>query len=211
MRWNRVCAAGAVLTAFFVVVPTLVIGAQTPGYNHASQFISELGATGAPYAREMNLLGFLPAGLAALVFTFAAWKVFPRSRAWIVGLLGIVAYSMGYLVAVWFPCDLGCRPEQPSVSQIVHNVGGLLGYGLAPLTMTALWWATRRWRGGRALSRLAAGGAVVTLFGLSTLSPESAWVGVSQRAIELAVLSWIVLCGVQAVRGPDGQGQLLKA
>lgn len=202
MRWNRICAVAALLTAFFVVVPTLVIGALTPGYRHASQFISELGATGAPHARAMNVLGFLPAGLAALLFVVAAWKVFPRSRAWALGLVGLVAYALGYLVAVWFPCDLGCRPEQPSMSQIVHNIGGLLGYGLAPVTMTALWFATRRWKDARALSRAAAVGAVLSLLGLLTLSPESPWVGISQRVIELTVLGWIVLCGLRALREP---------
>lgn len=200
MSWKRICTYSAWLTAIFVAVPTVLIAVITPDYSHASQFISELGARGAPYAPAMNLLGFLPAGLSALVFVIAAWNSFPRSKAWVFGLIGVAAYSTGYLVAVPFPCDPGCRPEDPSLSQLVHNFGGLLGYGLAPFSLFALRRATRKWGDARLLTAWATAGSVVSLLGLLTLSPESPLVGVSQRLIETAMLGWIVLCGMHARR-----------
>lgn len=206
MNWNRICFSAAWLTALFVVVPTVLVAIATPDYSHVSQFISELGAAGAPYASAMNLLGFLPAGLAALAFVYAAWKVFPRSVLWTLGLLGVAAYALGYLVAVPFPCDLGCRPEQPSLSQVIHNLGGLLGYGLAPFSLLALCLATRRWNDAGRLTIWAAVASVVSLVGLLTLSPESPWVGISQRLIEASMLGWIVLCGLQARAASTGNG-----
>ena len=207
MNWNRVCAYAAWLTAFFVVVPTILVALATPDYSHVSQFISELGAREAPLATAMNLLGFLPAGMAAMVFVVAAWKVLPRSTFLVFGLFGVVAYAAGYLVAVPFPCDPGCRPEEPSVSQIVHNLGGLLGYGLAPITLLLLSRATWTWNGARRLSRWALVGSIVSLVGLLTMSPESPWVGVSQRLIEAAMLGWIVLCGATASRIRTGPAE----
>lgn len=38
----------AFLSAAWIVLLTLIAGAATPGYSHISQFISELGARGAP-------------------------------------------------------------------------------------------------------------------------------------------------------------------
>jgi hypothetical protein len=40
------------------------------------------------------------------------------------------------------------------------------------------------------------------LVGLLTLTPESPWAGLSQRAIEAAVLLWFSLLGVYLARGP---------
>ena len=36
-----------------------------PGYSHFSQYISELNATGTPFADTMGWIGFVPCGLAA--------------------------------------------------------------------------------------------------------------------------------------------------
>jgi hypothetical membrane protein len=96
---------------------TVLGGANFPNYSHASQLISELGAFDAPNARIINLAGFLPAGLLISAFTFFAWRSLPRSRATTLGMLGLALFAMGYVAAAFFPCEPGCRPAQPSLSQ----------------------------------------------------------------------------------------------
>ena len=50
-------------------------GWQYPGYSHVSQFISELGATGAPSPSILNFGGLIPAGALTVAFALAMyWK-----------------------------------------------------------------------------------------------------------------------------------------
>lgn len=122
----------AALSAVFVLLLTVLGGANFPNYSHASQFISELGATGAPHEMLIRFTGFLPAGVFLWLFSLGAFLLLPRSRLTTFGLIGIFLYAGGYVVAAFFPCDLGCRPVQPSTSQVIHNLFGLIGYVAAP-------------------------------------------------------------------------------
>lgn len=186
----------AVLGAAAVLLLTLLGAAGFPGYSHASQFISELGARGAPHELWVRFAGFLPAGIFVGLFAAAAFRALPRSGLTSAGLLGIGVYALGYVAAAFFPCEPGCRPAQPSLSQTIHNVLGLAGYLLAPLSIYALAWQARRWPGARLLAGLGFVAAALVLVGLLTLSPKSPFAGTSQRVIEVAVLSWVVMCGL---------------
>lgn len=185
-------SVGCVVVVVFLVV---VAASLTPNYSHVSQFISELGATGAPYERWVRLAGFLPAGLLLLAFSTLAYFALPRSRAVTLSLSGLALFAAGYLVASVFPCDLGCRPTEPTTSQRIHNAGGMVGYILAPAFLFTLARAARSWPGATRLVIAGHIAAAVALVGLLTLSPSSGIVGLSQRALEAAVLGWAVMLG----------------
>ncbi len=182
------------------VIPVIVAGALTPNYSHVSQFISELGATGAPYEWWVRLAGFLPAGLLMLAFSFLAYIALPRSRQVTLSLAGLALYASGYLVASAFPCDLGCRPSAPSTSQLIHNAGGMVGYLVAPAFLFALARKARSWPGAGRLVVAGYVASAVALVGLLTLSPSSDVVGISQRALEAAVLAWVAMLSVYVAR-----------
>ena len=124
----------------------------------------------------------------------------PRSRATALGLLGVAIYAAGYLAAAAFPCDLGCRPEEPSISQILHNLGGLAGYLLAPAFLFPLARAARAWPGAKSLVAVGYLASALALVGLLTLSPSSPAAGLGQRLLELAVLGWVALCGLHLAK-----------
>lgn len=140
-------------------------------------------------------MGFLPAGVVVLLFCVAAFAALPRSALTTVGLLGVATYAVGYVAAAFFPCDPGCRPVEPSLSQLVHNIAGLAGYLLAPLSLAVLAWSARRWPAGRYMVVAGFIAAVLSLLGLLSLSPKSPYVGWSQRLIEASVLLWVLMCG----------------
>lgn len=179
-----------------VTVFVLWTAALTPEYSHVSQLISELGATGAPYELTVRLAGFLPAGLVLLAFSALAFRAIPRSRPVSLSLLGLALYAAGYLVAATFPCDAGCNPAEPSTSQLIHNVGGLIGYLVAPVFLFTLARASHNWPGATRLTVAGYAASAVALVGLLTFSPSSVAVGLSQRALELAVLGWVAMLGV---------------
>ena len=197
---GRLVLASSVLAALAVLLLTVLGAAAFPKYSHASQFISELGAVGAPNASLVNFAGFLPAGILVLAFSVLAWLALPRSAGTSLGLLGIALFGLGYLVAAFYPCEPGCRPPQPSTSQLIHNALGLAGYVTAPVFLSLLGWQARKWVNGSALSNLAYVCGVLSLVGLVLLSPEFAYVGVAQRMLEASVLSWILACGVYVSR-----------
>ena len=173
---------------------TLLGGATFAGYSHLSQFISELGATGAPREHLIRFAGFLPTGVFMCLFAAGAFVALPRSPVKALALVGVVLYAMGYVAAAFFPCDPGCRPPQPSLSQVIHNLVGLVGYLLAPLFLLAFGVAARRWPGGGFLAVASFVCAAFTLVGMLTLSPQSSYAGVSQRVIETSVWVWVIIC-----------------
>jgi hypothetical protein len=194
-RTSRIALVSAVLGLLCALMLAVLGGAYFPGYSHSAQFISELGARGAPHEQFVRWFGFLPAGISILLFTAAAFVALPRSTLTTVGLLGVAIYAAGYVAAAFFPCDPGCRPVQPSLSQVIHNVAGLAGYVLAPAFLVALAWSARRWPAGGLLVAVGFIAAALSLLGLLSLSPKSPYVGWSQRLIEASVLLWVLMCG----------------
>lgn len=200
---KRLTMIAALLGASWVLALTIIGGALSPGYEHASQFISELGAKGAPNAQAINYAGFLPAGILITSFAFLAWLALPRSLPMSLGMLGIALFALGYLVAAFYPCDAGCRPQEPSIEQTIHNFFGLAGYVTAPLTLFLLAWSARKWPQGGALALLGALLGTSALAALVSLSPDFAYVGAAQRALEASVLLWVVACGLYIGRQPN--------
>ncbi len=201
MQTHKVAALSGLLGVACVVVLTIAGGWAWPGYDHTTQFISELGATGAPHAAVINFGGFVPAGILLSVFAVLAWHALPRSSYATIGAIGLVLFAVGYLAAAAFPCDFGCRPAEPSASQALHNLFGLAGYLFAPMTLFMLGLGARHWRGGVWLSRLGRIAAVPALLGLMFL--ESSYSGAAQRVLEASVLAWVVACALFLWRRAD--------
>lgn len=198
-KWSRGAARFSAITSLsslvVIILVVVIAAAVTPGYSHVSQYISELGARGAPHEWSVRVAGFLPVGILLLSFCFFAHSALPRSRAATLGLVGLALFAVGYLVAAAFPCDLGCRPSEPSTSQLIHNAAGLIGYLLAPAFLFALAREARSWPGAASLVVVGYVAAGLALLGVLTLSPSSPTVGLSQRLLEVSVLVWSALCG----------------
>ena len=54
-----------------MVLAIVVAGALHPEYSHLSQFVSELGAAGAPNPGILNFGGLVPAGVLTFLFAIA--------------------------------------------------------------------------------------------------------------------------------------------
>jgi len=94
-------------------------GWRKPAYSHWHHTISELGETGGPLSRVVSYGLFLPVGL---LLGLVAMLTDTTALA---GLTGCVA--IGYVVAAFFPCDVG-SPLSGSARQQIHNVGGAVEY-----------------------------------------------------------------------------------
>lgn len=193
----KLAFATAVAGVAWLVAMVVLGGATFTGYDHVSQYISELGANGAPFGGYVSWLGFLPIGALICAFSYFAWRAAPSSLFATIGFIGVFLFSIGYVGSAFFPCDYGCRPDNPSFSQIMHELVGLAGYMLAPLTLLLLGVAALSWQKAMWLAVLgfiAAAGALIGLGGL--LDADSPTVGLYQRVLECSMLAWVLACGI---------------
>lgn len=191
--WDAAARACGLAAVAFAVATPLVAGALTPHYDRCAQFISELGAVGAPHASWVRFAGFLPTGVLGVLFAGLSLRTARDLRArW--GLLLFSGVGWAYVVAAVFPCDPGC-PVSGSASQQIHSAFGLVEYlgggiGLALLAGSGPGGAPRpavRW--------LAGAGAAVVLAGfVGMLVPALEPVrGAVQRAAEGALFLWLTV------------------
>jgi hypothetical membrane protein len=194
----------AILGFAIFLLTVLVGGATFPDYSHARQYISELGATGAPHSQLVAWLGFVPSSVLLAIFSLAAPLTLPRSvMAWI-GFLLISYYSIGMAVAGIYPCDFGCRPDDPSMSQFVHNVAGGTAYLAGITAILLLGIQSRKWPRSSPLMILGIVCWVVAACAFPFLADhEFEYTGVAQRMIEACIFGWILACAFYIRRSTE--------
>jgi len=187
------------LGVIFFISAAILGGLQFSDYSHISQLISESYAIGTPYGLQLRYLGFLPSGLFIAAFAFYAARALPKSTFAKLGFVGLgVFYGIATIIVSLFPCDKGCDKElvDPSLSQLIHNLTGLLTYIIVPICLLILGIVARKWVNGKYVSYLgmACGLTAILFVGILSSDLHSKVVGLYQRIIEGSVLVWIVVC-----------------
>jgi len=129
---SAVCGMAAPVLFFLT---TGVLGMITPGYDPATQLISELGETGAPYAWVMNLLGFGVTGLLMLAFAPGLFIALGKNRVAAAGCGFVAIAGVLFLAMAFISCDRGCIPVTPEGG--LHLLLGLFA-ALAALAASLL-------------------------------------------------------------------------
>lgn len=177
------------------------IGATVkPGYSSASQFISELNATGTAWAQELGYFGFVPLGVLFGAFLWAAGPHAQVRGASRLGWFLLWAQPLSLVAVAFVPCDAGC-PVEGSAVQALHNLQGVVAYFASGLGLFLLSFAPSLahspayWR---YYLRLA--GAAFAIIFIVMLSPEVAHIrGALQRtadallALSLLLIAWHVV------------------
>ncbi|MBL8814843.1 MAG: DUF998 domain-containing protein [Planctomyces sp.] len=110
-----------VATVLWLTVSILVLAHRKPGYSHLVHTISELGEVSTPDQSLAAFAVFLPVGAVLVGLSF---MLSDHSRS-VAGLAA--AIGTGYLVAAFFPCDVG-SPVRGTMRQDMHNLGGAIEY-----------------------------------------------------------------------------------
>ncbi len=193
------------LAACGVAAPIAYTGAafaaslKHPGYDHLRNFISELGATGAPGAPIMNFAGFLLYGVLIIAFALAVHR---GIRADVGGWLGptvLALYGLAYVGVALAPCDPGCQATTPSLHHRMHVLLGdfiVLSAVLGPFTLYPRLTKDPAWR--------SVAVATLVLPGTAWLILELSGVGLSgalrQRLWLLLVFVWMEVMAVRLIR-----------
>lgn len=188
-------AAAATLAAW---LPPIVFGLRWPDYRATRDFISELGAAGAPDAAAVNVSFLVAGGLLVVACLSMARRTPGGRRAVALGLLSCVGWS--YVMAAFVPCDAGC-PAEGSATQMLHNTAGGLAYLAGAVGLLLAAGGQTREGGGPAW--LAVGAGIVALASLMGMgAPELADVrGAMQRVGEAAIFTWLLVDARAADRG----------
>ena len=181
------------------VATTMLAGFLNPNYNHSSQFISELYAVNAPNADIIRYYFYLPSGVLFLLFAIFSNASLPKSGLKTLGFIAIgFGYGIGTILCSIFNCDTGCNPNfiNPTLSQIIHNLMGMITYLAVPAGIFCIAIASRKWENSKRFSNLSLVLAIVSfvfvlLFNASLNSPFK---GLLQRMIEGTILIWILIC-----------------
>ncbi|MDN6858987.1 DUF998 domain-containing protein [Pseudomonas sp. CAN2814] len=135
---DRVLLGAGLLIPFWLAIGVALTALAYPGYSHIDQAMSQLGAEGAPTHGFSAWVNNFPLGVLFIAFAIGVARRFAGSRlavlsAGLILLHGLASFATGH-----FSCDQGCAPAQPSLSQQVHNLAGLLMF-LSLTLASALW------------------------------------------------------------------------
>lgn len=165
-----------------------------PGYDHLQLAMSQLGAVGAPTHGLSPLVNNFPL---ALLFALFAWGIARRwrgSRLAMVSAVLLLLHAVGSLGTGWFACDQGCAPDQPSTSQQLHNLSGLLMF-LSLTLASGLWvWLGARVADSRALavtSLVCTLGAIITVGFMGQAMQSGELFGLYQRLNYGVGVAWV--------------------
>ena len=184
------------LAGAFAFLPHLVAiflaTSRRPGFDHVKQYLSELGERGSDTASLMNFLGIVPTGLLIAVFGAGLLKAYRNEPRLVVAGSLIVIHGIFRVAAGLFPCDLGCRPASPSISQSIHNISAAMGYvSLTTAVFFAGAWLLARRRGAFIVTATYALGVCAAAALLMLFLNVGGQLGLYQRIALLALQLWV--------------------
>ncbi|MGE8115342.1 DUF998 domain-containing protein [Pseudomonas sp. NPDC086566] len=200
---DRALLTCGLLIPFWLLIGVWFTAKGYPGYDHLQQAMSQLGAQGSPTRHWSPLVNNFPL---ALLFALFAWGLARRWRASKLALLSaalVLLHGLGSLGAGLFPCDRGCAPAEPSSSQQLHNLSGLLMF-LSLTLASALWaWLGKRMAGSRALGWFSLAcliTAVITVVLMAQAARSGQLFGLYQRLNYGVSVIWIAGLALTSLR-----------
>jgi hypothetical membrane protein len=143
---ERILIFSGVLAPLLRLSLMLLLGFLHPGYSQGRDFISVLGARGAPYADLMNYVGIVSVGLLLGLFSIALFRAHRQSVLGALSALLLCVSALAFVAVGIFPCDPGCSLANPSPTMKVHVVAGMVA--MTGQSLAVLCFGLRVTRGG---------------------------------------------------------------
>ncbi|NBB50906.1 DUF998 domain-containing protein [Rhizobium sp. CRIBSB] len=194
-------AFGLLLVGELIQLATVLVGGTFyPGYDHARQYISELGASGAVTGPAVSWWGFVPSGLLITAFCLvAAWMRRGKALA-VVACLMLAWYGLSLSFAGIYPCAFECARTEVTFDAMMHDLVGGTGYLTGILGVVMVAWSSRTgdavW-----LRPFGLGCAVVAAIGFAAVIADVELGGVFQRALEGSLAVFLIAFGWTLLRG----------
>ncbi len=134
--FESIAVSSGLIATLWIFIGVYVAGRFYAGFNHSTQFCSELGATGSPTEKLSPLINNYPLGF---FFCFFGWYLSELSNvSSLVNVAGwlVIAHGLGTWVAGYFPMDADPFTKNPTFNCKVHSWAGfimLLSLVVAPI------------------------------------------------------------------------------
>ena len=204
---DRMLLGLGVLIPFWLFFGVLLTALAYPGYSHLDQAMSQLGAQGSPTQGFSAWVNNLPLGLFFVLFAVGVMRQVRGSRlasfsAALILVHGLASFATGY-----FPCDQGCAPAEPSLSQQMHNLAGLVMF--LSLTLASLLWSflSKRLLDSRGFGLFSIACtllAVVTVVLMAQAVETGHWFGLYQRINYGISVLWVAGLALMLARDRAG-------
>ena len=119
---RTIAFASALLSLLILAAATIAGGMAYPGYDHLRQYISELGATGAPTGDAVSL-AFMASGALLTGFWLICAVLFRDSRLAVLGFALSALNGLGLFFGGVFRCDFECSLASPSPAALLRHNG----------------------------------------------------------------------------------------
>lgn len=203
-RRNLLLLCGVFGPVLFAVV-TVVVGSTRSSYSHISQFISELGETGAEFAWVMNWLGFVLPGILILIFALASRKLFPGGPVNAIGSFCLAVFAICLSLAGIYSCDPGCSPANPTREQELHDLVSMIAFPafiIGVVVWGAMFLRDVGWRGFGTYSLVSGVGSVGVLVAMVQSEATREGTGILQRLFLAILFAWLVALSIRLQRDP---------
>ena len=189
---------GIIGPILFAIVE-ITLGLFQPTYNHAAQYISELGATGAPNAIIMNV-GLFLLGILIIAFAFGLYLGINEGRSSKIGPTLLAVSGAGFMATGLFPCDPSCvNVTFTGKMHVVSARIAWIGMILALLFIAQRFKKDRQWRSYRLYTVATA--LVTLILALMLLFIRiDGWMGALQRVFLGVRLLWIEVVAIKLLR-----------
>ncbi|PCJ64864.1 MAG: hypothetical protein COA58_11360 [Bacteroidetes bacterium] len=198
---NKITFFIGILGVSLFVVSSIVGGMLIENYSLTSQYISETYAIDTEYGIILRTFGFIPSGVLLTIFCFLGFKYFQPSKFTKIGFYGLgIFYGLATVIVGFFPCDSGCNKESidPSFSQVIHNLTGLLTYIFVPISIILIGVGLKQLPNHNKLSIQAITYGIISILFIYLLSSGSnpEYIGLYQRIVETIFIIWIITCAI---------------
>ncbi|TVZ57039.1 uncharacterized protein DUF998 [Lutibacter sp. Hel_I_33_5] len=200
MKKNTTFLIGILGVSLFII-SSIVGGILIENYSILSQYISETYAIDTIYGVILRAFGYIPSGILLTIFCFFGATYFQPSKLIKIGFYGIgIFYGLATIMVGIFPCDSGCNKQliDPSTSQIIHNLMGLLTYLFVPICMILVGVGLKRFSNHNRFSILSIAYGVISILFVFLLvsNSNSEYIGLYQRMVELVFIIWVITCAI---------------
>ncbi|SFP24700.1 hypothetical membrane protein [Ectopseudomonas composti] len=211
---DRMLLGLGVLIPFWLFFGVLLTALAYPGYSHLDQAMSQLGAQGAPTQGFSAWVNNLPLGVLFVLFAVGVMRQVRGSRLALFSAVLIFVHGLASFATGYFACDQGCAPAQPSFSQQMHNLAGLVMF--LSLTLASLLWAfvSRRLLGSRGFGLFSLACtvlAVATVVLMAQAVEAGHSFGLYQRINYGISVIWVAGVALMLLRGRSGSLRLVTA
>ncbi len=122
-RYQRFLAICGIIAPIIFIIIVMIASLLRPDYSHLINFVSELGAVGAPYA-IIQRINFVLTGILIVAFTFGLHRGIGDGKGSIIGPLLVAIFGLSAVMSGIFSTDI----IQPgSFSDIMHSMSSAIG------------------------------------------------------------------------------------